>query len=358
MALSFGPGRDDLRWSVHPWHTIANDVPMAVIITNSEGVVTTWSPEAERLYQWPAAEAVGVNIQQLTVGPTLADTAEQIMTTVLQGEAWEGEFTARRRDGSSIDVHVIDLPVMDAEGHIAGIVGLSFDVSQPRATLRAEVDRIAEITAWVSRARLDERQRIGRDLHDELGQLLTVLRTELLRSGDPPDHIPTIEVSSLVDLVDACLGEVRRICHDLRRDPLDLAGLAARVERATRELAQRTGLIVSFSMDPSVMRAATPVLVWPTVVNTAWHIVQEALTNVERHADATTTTVWLGLEGAQLVGRVSDDGVGIWSLGEATLHGMGLNSMGERARAVHGEVQVVSARGTTVSFRLPLAPRP
>ena len=356
--MTLEPDITSHQQSTYPWHAIAHDLPMAVIITDGQGVVTTWSPEAERLYLWPAAEAVGTNIQQLTVGPTLADTAEQIMATVLQGEAWEGEFTARRRDGSTIEVHVIDLPVMDADGHIAGIVGLSFDVSQPRATLRAEVDRIAEITSWMTRARHDERQRIGRDLHDELGQLLTVLRTELLRVGDSPDHTPTTEVPSLIGLVDACLTEVRRICHDLRHDPLDLPGLAARVERTTREMALRTGIAVTLSVDSSLMADDTTVLAWPTVVNTAWHIVQEALTNVERHADATTTAVWLGRDGADLVGRVSDDGIGIWSLGEATHHGMGLNSMFERARAIRGEVHVEHAQGTTVSFRLPLAPTP
>lgn len=329
---------------------------MAVIITDSAGVVTTWSPEAERLYRWSASEAVGTPIQELTVGPTSAEVAEQIMASVLMGEAWEGEFTARRRDGSTIEVHVIDLPVTGPDGTIAGIVGLSFDVSRSRAELRAEVDRIADIASWMARARADERGRLGRDLHDELGQMLTVLRTELLRCCDVQAEALSTGLQPLVSVVDACLTEIRRITHDLRHDPLDLPGLAARIDRTTRQLAQRTDMSVTFTVDPALMSDDAHLRARPSVVGEAWYIIQEALTNVERHADATSIVVRLGCDGGDLIGEVVDDGVGIWSLGEAWAHGMGLSNMRERACAVKGHVQVTVDRGTAVAFRLPLVP--
>lgn len=342
------------------WHDLASTLPLAVIITDADGVVNTWTPEAERLYLWPASEAIGTPIQHLTVGPTEATMANHIMATVIRGEAWEGEFTAQRRDGSVIEVHVIDLPVTDADGHVAGIVGLSFDVSQPRAQLRAEVERLAEITSWVARSRHLDRQRIGRDLHDELGQLLTVLRTELLRTDDTPPPDADRRLANLVYLVDTCLLELRRVCHDLRTFPLDLAGLAARIDDVVRRVAQRCGLAINFVVTPELVKADPPVVVWPTVLDTAWNLIREALTNVERHANASEVTVTLHVVDDHLVGVVSDDGRGLGSNG-STAHatpGLGVAGMHERVEALHGSLRFDDASpGTTVEFRLPLVLR-
>lgn len=344
--------------SISPWCSIAHDLPMAVIITDSTGTVTTWSPEAERLYGWSASTAVGTPIQDLTVGPTEVSVAASIMATVLRGQAWEGEFTARRCDGTSVEVHVIDLPVSGADGQIAGIVGLSFDVSPARANLRAEVGRLAEIASWAARARSAERHRIAGDLHDELGQLLTVMSSELLGLQSEGRRPPADDLQRLLALTASCLTEVRRICSDLVMEPLDLAGLALRLDDMIRELSRRTGITATFTLGPSLTDSDPPLLVWPAVVDVAWHITLEALTNAERHAHANHVAVRLWRDDAHLVGEVSDDGCGIDHDG-AIPSGRGLHTMKERALTIGGSVEVLNCEpGTLIGFRLPLAPRP
>jgi PAS domain S-box-containing protein len=344
--------------SISPRCSIAHDLPMAVIITDGQGVVTTWSPEAERLYGWTASAAVGTPIQELTVGPTEASLAAAIMDTVLRGQAWEGVFTARRRDGTTIEVHVIDLPVSGVDGQIAGIVGLSFDVSPSRANLRTEVDRLAEIASWEAQVRSAERHRIAGDLHDELGQLLTVMSSELLGWQNVPRRPRADDLRRLLALTQSCLAEVRRICSDLVAKPLDLPGLAQRLDDMIKELSHRTEITATFTLDPSLTDSDPPLLVWPAVVDVAWHITLEALTNAERHAHANHIAVWLWRDDAHLVGEVSDDGCGIDHDG-AIPSGRGLHTMKERALTIGGSVEVLGREpGTLVGFRLPLTPRP
>jgi PAS domain S-box-containing protein len=359
MALEIDSMLPDRQATFQTWHRLTDDLPVAVIITNARGLVTSWSPEAERLYQWRACEAVGAPILDLTVGPSSTELAHTIMATVSRGEPWEGELTATRRDGTTVRVHVIDLPVIDSNGHIAAIVGLSFDGSYSPSELCDQLDRIADTATWVARARTNERERLGRDLHDELGQLLTVLRTELLRYTGVRAETQATGLHPLLDIVDLCLNEVRRICHDLRHEILDLAGLFVRIERATAALGQRSDIRVDFTADPALISPECPVVAWPTVLDAAWHITQEALTNVERHARASHVSVRLGLDGDHLVGTVIDSGVGIDPTTRDAHPGLGLVTMRERAGAVGGSLHVGQAgSGTVVEFRLPLATRP
>ena len=105
----------------------------AVIATDPNGVVSHWNRHAETLYGWSQGEAIGQNIRDLTIGPTEANIAEAILAQVERGQRWEGDFQARRKDGTLVDVHVSDAPVFDARGRVVGIVGVSVDISERKA---------------------------------------------------------------------------------------------------------------------------------------------------------------------------------------------------------------------------------
>ena len=122
----------------------------AVIATTPGGVVVAWNAEAETLYGWSAEEALGRNIVELTPSEQAATDADAIMKTLRNGESWSGEFPVRRKDGSSFLAFVSDTPVVDENGDIVVIVGVSHDAAERRLH-----ERGAEREAAMLRLALD-----------------------------------------------------------------------------------------------------------------------------------------------------------------------------------------------------------
>jgi PAS domain S-box-containing protein len=129
-------------------------VGQAVIATNLAGEVFAWNRSAERLYGWSLAEALGRNILTLTPTRKSEAQARAIFARLKEGETWSGEFEVQRRDGSSFTAWVVDAPIVDARGALAGVVGISVDAAEERAApeslprqIEALATRLAEVAA-------------------------------------------------------------------------------------------------------------------------------------------------------------------------------------------------------------------
>ena len=110
---------------------VLDQVDLAVIATDADGVVTTWNARAETVYGWSREEAIGRHISELTVPDESRRTAEDIMASIQRGEAWQGSFRLRRKDGSLFTAYVKDSPILDSEGRLVGIVGCSIEIGDP-----------------------------------------------------------------------------------------------------------------------------------------------------------------------------------------------------------------------------------
>ena len=117
---------------------LLEQVRAAVIATDLEGTVIHWNDYAEKLYGWSREEALDRNVAELVVGPAEAGVAEEIMERLRAGEAWEGEFVVRHKDGSTFPAHVTDSLIYDSQGRPVGIVGVSTDIAKRK---RAEEER-------------------------------------------------------------------------------------------------------------------------------------------------------------------------------------------------------------------------
>ena len=115
----------DLRLREH----LLDQVEVAVIATDVDGRVTHWNAHAARLYGWSRAEATGRPVGELTVGPRDPAATAATWARLRAGLPWSGEFTARRRDGTTFPAHVTDAPIRDAEGRLVGVVGVSADIT-------------------------------------------------------------------------------------------------------------------------------------------------------------------------------------------------------------------------------------
>ncbi|MDT5270551.1 MAG: hypothetical protein QOH49_2737 [Acidobacteriota bacterium] len=119
---------DSIRFQAH----LLDTVEQAVIATDLEGRIIYWNGHAERLYGWPAAEAVGRSVLEVTPDESEGAHAAEIMSRLIAGETWSGEFKVRRRDGTSFPALVTDTPIHDESGRLVGVVGVSTDLTESK----------------------------------------------------------------------------------------------------------------------------------------------------------------------------------------------------------------------------------
>ena len=169
--------------------------PLAIITLDPEGRVTTWNPAAERIFGWPAGEVLGG--PQPNVPDDLRGEHDSALAASSRGESLAGFETRRlRRDGSCVDVEIWTAPLRDARGEFSGRLAIVADVT---ARKQAEAER-AELLRRLVTSQEDERRRIARELHDQMGQHLAALMLGLqaLQEGsdDGPDREPPGSASS------------------------------------------------------------------------------------------------------------------------------------------------------------------
>lgn len=226
---------------------------------------------------------------------------------------------------------------------------------------REAIEAQARLRALASRlhlARETEAARISRELHDEIGQVLTSLKIDLSRLqsccpavGPPPCAASLSEqVSSASRQVDAAVGFVRRIASELRPGVLDKLGLIAALQWQAHEIEARTDLVVQVEANGADATLDDAVSV------TLFRIAQEALTNVVRHASAHVVEIGLETTDAEAVLTVHDDGVGIASVAADSRESLGILGMRERAMLVNGRLSLTGGpgKGTTVRVSVPL----
>jgi PAS domain S-box-containing protein len=336
---------------VYRWSPLVRHLPVSVVATDLHGTVRVWSPGAQRLFGWSEDEAVGGDIRALTVGPLDQEIAECIMDTVLAGQTWEGEFHTYDRHGAPLTLHVVDAPVIGDSGHVDGIVGISVEVSAARSELTQAIAEITELNALGTAVMERDRERLARELHDDLGQSLTALRSEILWMAERADPDQQDDFQRLERLVTLGLDSVRRICNDLRPRLLDDLGICAALEAMVADFADRHGVDATCFID-----SATLGWISDDVETTVFRVVQECLTNIERHAgpvevvSVELTAVGRELGPGELVVTVRNDGEP-YTGGR----GFGVRSMIQRAARHGGTVSLTAATagGTIAQLRIP-----
>lgn len=236
--------------------------------------------------------------------------------------------------------------------------GMMANITQSKlsaAEVRASRERLRELQSHVETVKEQERTRISREIHDDIGGALTAMKIDLawltnrLPKGEPQLAEKAVSVDRLLDHV---METTRRIARDLRPGILDL-GLIPAIEWQTQEFQKRTGI----SCD---LRCAVEELDLNSDASAAlFRVFQETLTNVAKHARATRVTVRLEVDSGFLLLTVNDDGEGIAEHDMAKPHSFGIRGMLERARHLGGKVEIQGSpgRGTEVRLQAPLASR-
>jgi signal transduction histidine kinase len=225
------------------------------------------------------------------------------------------------------------------------------------ATARERERVRTEMLSQVIDAQEAERARVARDLHDEIGQSLTSVLLGLrlvedsLGRPDPDLEDCRRRTAEVRELVAIALREARTLAFDLRPTVLDDLGLVAALRRLVEEVGAHDGPAV----DLAVHGLDEDTRLAPEMETVVYRVVQEALTNVVRHAGASSASVVLARDGGRLRAVVEDDGHG-FDLGAAHRPSLGLGGMSERAELVGGslDVDTVKGRGTIVRLEVPV----
>lgn len=225
--------------------------------------------------------------------------------------------------------------------------------AQADEKLQRSHDQLRALTGHLQFVREEERTRIAREVHDELGQALTGLRLDLswLSGQFPGAREPQRKIKSMSLQIDATIQAIRRIATELRPGVLDNLGLAAAIEWQAADFQERTGIRCELKIEVAET-------IWERNFSSAcFRVFQETLTNIIRHAGAKRVDIRLAQIGSDLVLTVRDDGRGITDKQAAHAASIGLIGMQERAAQLGGDVTFVGARGrgTTVTLRVPLS---
>jgi PAS domain S-box-containing protein len=246
--------------------------------------------------------------------------------------------------------------VLDASGRVTNAIIQHVDIterSRAEEALYASREQLRALTGYLQTAREAERATIAREIHDEFGQALTAFKMDLswLARRLPQRRGAELaaKVSAMSGLIDGAINTVRRIATELRPGLLDDLGLIAAIEWQAEEFADRTGIACDLRLGDQGIPLDRD------LATALFRIFQEALTNVARHAEATTVTVELKESPAELTLVVADNGRGIAPDRVTAPHSLGLLGMRERAREWGGDVafEVAAGQGTTVTVRIP-----
>ena len=316
--------------------------------TDRDGRITMLSPSAAHLYGFAStSEMIGQPIESLWEDPS--QRAVLLAALREHGFVRDYETTAVKADGTPFTIAVSSHRVHDASGAPDGVEGIIRDMTdrkQSEAALRA-------LARHLDSVREEEHTRIARQIHDELGQALTALRLDLAWVGGKlpkGNSVLRRRIDAAVALTDETIAVGQRIVGELRPPILDDLGLAPAVEWYVQRLAKRSGLHIEFDAG-----AEEPVVPDHLAI-AAYRIVQEALTNVARHAQATHAWVRLGERDGAVTIEIRDDGQGLSEEVSGDPHSFGIVGMRERAAAQGGELVIASSPGAGTTVRVTFPP--
>jgi PAS domain S-box-containing protein len=318
----------------------------AIVSKDLNGVISSWNPGAERLFGYTADEIMGKSVTHL-FPPGLMNEEYAILERIRAGERIEHYETVRRRkDGSLVDISLTVSPLTNVAGKVTGVTKIARDIS---ARKKAEHERLHALQD-------EERRRIANELHDSTAQHLVAIGLHLMKIRE--GAAIGAETLDILDEIDGSLEEatkeLRAFTYLLHPPDLQRDGLSATLRRYAEGFGRRTGLKISVRLCHGLDQLQL------ALQQTLLRIVQEALTNVYRHACATRVSIHFRRGDQRLRLVIRDDGRGAEETsghqgGKPFRAGVGIPGMIARMQQFGGNLQIHSGpNGTAVHATVPV----
>ena len=349
----------------------------AIFMLDTDGVISSWNTGAQKIKGWAAPEIVGKHFsifypqEDIEAGKPQRELEIAVRDGSVEDEGWRV-----RKDGSRFWGSVVISAIRDDAGKLVGFGKVTRDFTdriRANEILRKEIadrteaqrrlseseESLRELSLRLLETQEMERRRIGRDLHDSVGQYLVGLKMKLDAVKSAADRANQDNVGQLTEcsqLAEEAIKEVRTISYLLFPPMLEELGLQSAIPWYLEGFTRRSGIQTSFEVSPAFSRVSQEVEL------ALFRVLQEGLTNVHRHSDSATAKVQLLGQNNRVILKIIDEGKGIhpknW---DATARdgmrafGVGLRGMTERLRQLGGTLELSSKPGgTTVTAAIPV----
>ncbi len=355
----------ELRWKTAFMEAQVNSSPDGMLVVDTEGRKLLQNQRMSQFWKIPAEIASDLDDgKQLQFVLRQVKHPEEFLKKVEYLYAHPQEVS--RDENELFDGTVLDRyssPVLGEDGFYYGRIWTFRDVTELKRTenqTQVYKEQLRALSARIETLREEERTRISREIHDELGQMLTGIKMDLRwmehrleEFGDDRRINPILDkLVAATELTDATVKTVQRIASELRPGILDELGLPMALQYEAGRFEERTGVACRLVAPDDTIRLR------PEVATAFFRIFQEALTNVNRHAKATAVEAELRVEvdGCRL--DIRDDGKGMSGVDLANPHSLGLLGMRERANLLGGVVSFSprAGGGTVVTVQIPCNP--
>ena len=323
--------------------------PAVVYMKDHRGRYILLNSRWEEIFGMSKEEARGKTVYDVFPQQTADQFRRNDLQVLRNKRPYQAEELFPHQDGSLHTYLSVRFPVLDEQGQVSRLCGISVDITD----LKKAQDQLRRLSGSIMASQEKERTAIARELHDELGQVLTALRLDAvwlrdrLRRSD--DFKAADRVQNMCELIDNTISDVRHIATRLRPPVLDDLGLVDALEWHTTDFEKRTGIAcVLTHQDVPELNEYTAIA--------AFRVAQEALTNVARHAGASNVDVTLRVRDGELVVSVVDNGCGFEVERLSEHKSFGIAGMRERASLAGGRLEIRSrpGQGTEVYLSLPL----
>jgi PAS domain S-box-containing protein len=348
----------------------------AIFMLDREGHIVSWNPGAERIKGYKAEQIVGKHFSCFYPEADVrrGKPQQELVIAAKEGRL-EDEGWRVRKDGTMFWANVTITAIRNETGKLLGFAKVTRDVTEKMRAERALREEVTErreaqrqlyrseqslrqLSLHLLRSQDEERRKIGRDLHDSLGQYLTVLKLKLesiVSLAGPQAEEATQDLAQCILLTNDCIKEVRTVSYLLYPPLLEEVGLRSAIPWYLDGFAARSGIATSFEVGAGFDRLARESEL------VMFRVLQESLTNVHRHSGSPTAHVRLLMKDGMGVLEIEDAGKGIspqllerYEQDWMGALGVGLRGMSERVRQLGGKLELVSTEaGTKVSAMVP-----
>jgi PAS domain S-box-containing protein len=341
----------------------------AIFVLDPEGHILTWNPGAEAMKGYTKGEIVGKHFSKFYLPEAVQSgwPRRELALAIKEGR-FADEGWRVRKDGSTFWASVIITPLRTEDGTLTGFAKITQDLTERRKgeeqiqalnrELRQRVSQLDEarrvielrtfelqkLSGQLLHIQDEERRRLARELHDDLGQQLSALSMLLAKKGGNKE---------ISEIVDSASASVRSLSYLLHPPLLDETGLRSALDWYIEGLAKRSGIQISLTIKPPIFPRLTR-----EIETTIFRVIQEALTNVYRHAGTESARVEIEKQSEWVTVRVRDYGRGLPPEANSRTPlnvGVGISGMRERVRQFGGDLTLTGAEpGTLVEAKIPL----
>jgi PAS domain S-box-containing protein len=356
-ATSGALAPDRLNKAVQEWKEATGPLFLtsrdAVTLVDLAGNILAWNASAERLYGWKEEEVLGKPFLEL-VKAVLPRPLAQIENILRREGIWQYELNKTIRLGTPITVASRWTLWKNSAGQLLGRIHIDTDLTK----LRRIEQQLRVVSGHLLNLRDEERRKLGRELHDSAGQLLSMAKLNLSLAQE---HLGSVNpraggyLNESASLIDQALSEVRTISYLLHPPLLEELGLAGVLPWYVAGFSERSRIKVTLDVPKEMGRLARELELG------LFRIVQECLTNVHRHSNSSTAQISLSFDNNQVRLKVEDQGQGMAanaqeSGSQGRTGGVGLSGIRERVTNLGGQMQIRSGNwGTAVEVVFPSA---